>query len=168
MLTLAKSVINTMDVFQKQVQKMPSRVLKELDRAVRHCVWGDTTEHRKIHLINWEILCRPKERGGFGLKRAEGMNKALLAKLGWRLLTQGEDLWAKMIRKKYGVSLDGPVTFKSRQRASLTWRGLQWVEELRRKDLRWRLGDGRRIHFWSDVWINDQPLLQSEERASHV
>lgn len=151
-----------------QVQKMPSRVLKELDRAVRHCVWGDIAEERRIHLISWEVLCRPKERGGFGLKGAEGMNKAMLAKLRWRLLMQGDDLWAKIIRQKYGVSIDGPVTFKSKQRASLTWRGLQWAEELLRKGLRWRLGDERRIRFWSDIWLDDHPLMQSEEQAGQA
>lgn len=36
-LTLAKSVINTIGVFQMQVQKLPVSVHKEQDRYVRKC-----------------------------------------------------------------------------------------------------------------------------------
>lgn len=158
-LTLAKSVINGMSTFQMQVQKLPMSVLKELDKCVHRCVWGEYPGERKTHLVSWDVLCRPKDRGGFGLRKAEGMNQALLAKLGWRMMTQGEELWSKIIRQKYGFNDDGPVTFKHKQRASPTWRGLEWASKLLCSGLRWRAVTGSRIRFWKDVWIDDHPLL---------
>lgn len=38
--------------------------------------------------------------GGVGLKRAAEMNKALLAKLAWRVITNRDDIWSQMISKK--------------------------------------------------------------------
>lgn len=35
-------------------------------------------------------LCQPKDKGGLGLKKAADMNKAMLAKANWRLLTRRE------------------------------------------------------------------------------
>lgn len=69
-----------MAVFQMQLQRLHASVDTELDRSVRRCVWGGKEGKKKIHLVNWEVLYKPKERGGVGLKKAEAMNKALLAK----------------------------------------------------------------------------------------
>lgn len=102
----------------------------------------------KIHLLGWEVLCRPKERWSFGLKTAKGMNKTLLAKLGWRLVKQGEAMWAKTLGLKYGISDDGLVVFKHKQRASLTWKGLEWPADLLCNGLIWKAVNGSRIRLW--------------------
>ena len=44
-------------------------------------------EGRKTHLINWETVTKEKSKGGQGIRKMQGMNKALMAKLGWKLLT---------------------------------------------------------------------------------
>lgn len=87
-ITLAQSILNNMTIFHMQLQRLPSKIHKELDKAVRHYIWGSSAERRKIHLINWDVVCRLKERGGLGVRKSEAMNKALLAKLAWRVLTQ--------------------------------------------------------------------------------
>lgn len=119
----------------------------------------------KIHLLSWEILCRPKERGGFGLRKAEGMNKSLLAKLGWRLVKNEDGLWARILRSKYGQQKNGPATFKYKQKAFQTRKGLEWASDLLCKGLIWKVVDGRRICFWKDCWIADEPLQQVGERT---
>lgn len=137
-ITLTKSVINSMGVFQMQVQKMPAGVHKALDKYVGKCVWGEFESAKKVHLVSWEIMCRSMEQGGMGLRCAEGMNMALVAKLCWRLLTQSESLWASTVIKKYGYDLTDPVNFCHKQRASHIWRGIVWGLQLLTKGL-----DGR-------------------------
>lgn len=82
---------------------------------------GSTAEKRHLHLLSWDVLCRPKDKEGAGLKRAELMNKALLAKFAWRMITQGDEAWCKIICSKYGVNDDGLAVFKSKQSSSLIW-----------------------------------------------
>lgn len=125
-LTLAKSIISSMGVFQMQLQKMKKRTHKELDKAIRQCVWGSTPTKRRLHLLNWNVLCLPKKHGGTGLRRSEDMNIALLAKLGWHLFVDAEDIWCRLIKEKYGILDEGPVAFKNRQRASGFWAGIVW------------------------------------------
>lgn len=99
-LTLAKSVLSNMGAFHMQMQKLSTKMHKELDSAVRQCIWGSTAG-RRIHLLSWETLRKPKEESGDGLRRASDMNKSLLAKLGWHILTCGERHGAEC----YGTSM---------------------------------------------------------------
>lgn len=73
-LTLAKPIINNMTVFHMQTKRLPANVHKGLNRAVHQCVWGSSTDQRRLHLLSWDVLCRPKERGGAGLRKSEPMN----------------------------------------------------------------------------------------------
>lgn len=72
----------------------------------------------------WEVLCRPKDRGSVGLKRAQEMSKALLAKLAWRVGLQSNETWARVIRNKYGLTEDGPLQFNLKHKSSLIWKGV--------------------------------------------
>ena len=42
-------------------------------------------EKRKLHLVGWNKVIRPKAKGGLGMQLARAKNIALLAKLNWRL-----------------------------------------------------------------------------------
>ena len=51
-------------------------------------------------MINWEVVCKPKEKDGFSVTRLKDLNKALLAKVGWRLGESTTD-WSKIMKAKY-------------------------------------------------------------------
>lgn len=91
---------------------LPALVTKELDRAVRKCVWGGSEERRMIHLVKWDALCKSKEEGGIDLCRAEEMSKAILAKLGWRLQIDPDALWSRTLVAKYGRGREGLNLFE--------------------------------------------------------
>ncbi|RVX08783.1 hypothetical protein CK203_010918 [Vitis vinifera] len=57
---------------------------------------------RKIHLINWEVVCTQKVKGGLGIRKIDLLNKALLSKWIWRFAFEEGTLWKKVIGVKYG------------------------------------------------------------------
>src|SRR3954467_9520345 len=59
-LTLARSVLSSLPIFQMQIEKLPGWVHKALDKAVRSCIWGGYGGKRGVHLINWEKLTKTK------------------------------------------------------------------------------------------------------------
>jgi len=67
---------------------LPSRVCKEIDCANRNFLWGSTPEERKMHLVNWDTVTRPKDHGGLGIHKSRRRYLALIAKPNWRLLTE--------------------------------------------------------------------------------
>ncbi|KAG7536801.1 hypothetical protein ISN44_As13g007270 [Arabidopsis suecica] len=136
-ITLTKLVLFSISVHSMSSILLPAAMLESLDKLSRSFVWGSTVEKRKQHFLAWGKVCIPKrDGGGLGLKEARVMNKALLAKVGWRLLSDKSSLWAKVLRSKYKV---GEVVSY----------GIGWVLE-----------DGMTIKFWTDRWLLGETLLE--------
>lgn len=101
-LILIQSVASTIPYYYMQTGKVPESTIKELEKLNRDFFWGDTEGHKKIHPLAWKLVCRPKNIGGLGVRRLTDMNRALLIKLGWRMIHHKESLWARVIWAKYG------------------------------------------------------------------
>ena len=54
-----------------------------------------------MHWVEWQKVTRTKEEGGLGLQTTGGRNTSLLAKLNWRLHTEQDMLWARVLKQKY-------------------------------------------------------------------
>ena len=48
------------------------------------------------------MVCTQKEKGGLGIRKIDLLNKALLSKWIWRLASEKDNLWKKVIGVKYG------------------------------------------------------------------
>ena len=83
-ITLIKSMLANMPLYQLSLFRMPKIVARRLEKLQRDFLWGGGNMERKTHLINWELVCAGKEKGGFGLRKLVLLNKALLGKWVWR------------------------------------------------------------------------------------
>lgn len=88
-ITLARSVLNSLLVFQMQATKLLAYITKDIDKLTLYYIWGGDAQRKKIHLINWP-MCKPMKNGGMCLKWARETNMALLAKMGWRMLQESK------------------------------------------------------------------------------
>lgn len=94
-------------------------------------------------------------------KRAKEMNKALVSKLGWRLLHEQDSLWTKIVRKKYKVgSLHDRSCLVAKNNSSSTWRSITMgLREVVAPGTSWVIGDGRCARFWSNRWLFNARLM---------
>ena len=76
----------------------PLKIANVVDRLSRNCFWGSTESKKKLHLISWRKIIKPKKEGGLGLFALEPMNKALLAKLNWRFHKESNSLCLYIVR----------------------------------------------------------------------
>ncbi|RVX03334.1 putative ribonuclease H protein [Vitis vinifera] len=81
---------------------MPKLVVKRLEKLQRDFLWGGGSLERKIHLINWAVVCTHKESGGLGIRKIDFLNKALLGKWIWRFAIEEDFFWRKVVGVKYG------------------------------------------------------------------
>lgn len=103
-LTLIQSVIGALPTYNTmQLMKLPASAHNLLDRYCRRFLWGEELDssQRKIHVVSWKQVCKPKDYGGLGVRQAAQVNKALLSKLGWKIIMNDSALWAQVLRSKY-------------------------------------------------------------------
>jgi hypothetical protein len=63
-------------------------------------LWQGGGLRRKYHLVTWETITKPKEKGGLGVKDSRKMNISLLCKWWWKF-ENDVGLWQEIVRKKY-------------------------------------------------------------------
>ncbi|RVW82343.1 putative ribonuclease H protein [Vitis vinifera] len=108
-------------------------VARRLEKLQRDFLWGGGNLERKVHLVNWEVVCTEKEKGGLGLRKLIPLNKALLGKWIWRFACEKENLWKQVLVAKYGQEGFGWMTKK----ANGTFGVGVWKEIMKEKDWCW-------------------------------
>ena len=109
--------------------------------------------------MSWEKLCQPKEKGGMGFRDLKGFNKALLAKQWWRLQTNPHSLFARVFKAKYFHDSSFSQA-KLGHDPSFAWKSIMSAQEVVKKGMRWRVGDGNDIKIWSDKWLPPPSLYK--------
>ncbi|XP_074299556.1 uncharacterized protein LOC141630683 [Silene latifolia] len=80
-LVLIKSVLNTLHSYWASMFVLPKGIIKNIEAICRNFLWENGTEYRRVPLVAWEKICKPKEEGGLGLKDQEVWNKAMVGRL---------------------------------------------------------------------------------------
>ncbi|RVW35114.1 putative ribonuclease H protein [Vitis vinifera] len=114
---------------------------------------------KRDHLVNWDVVCKPKSRGGLGFGKISIRNVALLGKWLWRYPREGSALWHQVILSIYGSHSNGwDVNNIVRWSHRCPWKAIALVYQEFSKFTRFVVGNGDRIRFWDDLWWGEQPL----------
>ncbi|RVX21093.1 putative ribonuclease H protein [Vitis vinifera] len=114
--TLIKSTLASMPIYQMSIFRMPKVVARRIEKVQRDFLWGGGHMEGKTHLVNWEVVCTDKARGGLGIRKLALLNKALLGKWIWRFASDKDNLWKQVIKMKYRQEEFGWKTKKARGR----------------------------------------------------
>ena len=97
-------------------------------------------------------MCKSKLDGGMGFRNLRTFNLAMLAKQGWRLISNPNSLVAQIYKVRYYPHGD---VFKAKlgSNPSYTWRSIFNGLEVVKRGTWWRIGNGERIHIWEDKWL---------------
>ncbi|XP_031111746.1 uncharacterized protein LOC116015710 [Ipomoea triloba] len=108
---LVQSSFATVPTYTMQAMALPISCCKDINRICRNFLWGHEDSTQKIHTINWSEVCKPRQRGGLGLRKAKDINLAFLTKQvcctngrswGWRSIMKG-----KVVKRYYGPGQSG-------------------------------------------------------------
>ena len=103
-----------------------------------------------MHVWNWSDICRPKEEGGFGIRRVKDINSASGFRLVWRLCTSNS-LWAQWMSVHY---LKGLHLYQASSSLldSGTWK---WICSMKGLALSYmaKLGNGEECSLVFNRWL---------------
>jgi len=100
--TLINAVLTALPIYFFSFFRVPNKVVDKLVNIQRRFLWGEGMEQRKIALVNWKIVCLPKDKGGLGIKDLRTFNIALLGKWRRELFQNHGEMWTRILISKCG------------------------------------------------------------------
>jgi hypothetical protein len=123
---LIKVVASTIPSYTMSTFLLSDKFCHKLDIAFKNFWWGFPKDKtRNLTLKSWASLCLPKDQSGLGFRLMKDINLSLIAKLGWKLLTNHDSLWVSFFKAKYikyENLLSCPLGF-----GSFLWNGIKAI-----------------------------------------
>ena len=95
-LVLVRHVFSSMPIHLALSIPIPIKVFHSIKKLFRNFFWSANPTQTKKNLINWKVVCLPKEEGDLGLRRVKEMNEAYMLRLG-RLAMTSSSIWASWL-----------------------------------------------------------------------
>jgi hypothetical protein len=137
-------------VFWSRVFILPKKTIKLLEQKLNRFLWCGKDTRAKAK-VAWDKVCVPKKEGGLGIKKLDIWNQASMLHHVWTLFARSGSLWVAWIennllkwRSFWQVSIP--------QNCSWSWRKLLKLRSIAKQFLSFKVGDGRKIFLWYDVW----------------
>jgi hypothetical protein len=72
--SLIQSSLSSTLIYHMSFYLLPLTNLENLTKIIRKFFWEGTVEKKKYHLVRWDIVCKPKKKGGLGIKNLKLFN----------------------------------------------------------------------------------------------
>ncbi|KAJ1443251.1 Reverse transcriptase zinc-binding domain [Sesbania bispinosa] len=122
--SLAQACLFSIPNYALQAAVIPNFIYDEVERICRNFIWGSSTSQRNCHLIAWDKVCKPKQKGGLGFRSLRVLNEAYLLKLAWSLHSNPDAVWVKILKAKYKVLDSSHLLIKAVNKDSVLWKGI--------------------------------------------
>lgn len=101
------------------------------------------------------------------LRKCNENNIAVIAKLGWKIISNKNDLWIKVMKSKYKIP-PNPSSWKKRFGGSHIWRGIFKAKGVLKDSSRWVIGNGSNVDLWNDWWCGKTSFAKREHNLAHI
>jgi hypothetical protein len=146
------------DQLEHKKERNSPGIIKQLDRILTQCLWRDNIDTPKQSLAAWDMLCKPKHKGGVGIVNFHKHNEALLMKHLDKFYNHADVPWVSLIWQAY---YEDSVPQSEKLCGSFWWRDVCKLMDKYRAISTVLPGKGSTFLFWKDSWLFDgsvQPL----------
>lgn len=152
------SVLSTIPSYPMTCFELPISLCIIIQFVLTRFWWDGADGTKKICWIAWDKMTFPKNEGGLGFHDIQAFNKALLAKIGWRIITKPDCLLAKVLLGKYCTKTS---FFKVQTASNIShrWRSILSGRDLLVQHLGKAIGNEEATSLWRDSWIKPYEKL---------
>lgn len=153
---LLKTVAQAMSIFTMSIFLLPINICDSIEKLMNRYWWDkNTSGSNSIHWLSWARMAVPKQCGGLVFKRLREFNVALLAKQGWRILTNPLSLVSRLMKARY-FPTSSFLDAKLGNNPSYLWRSILAGQDILREGVARRVGDGKDTLVWGCPWLADR------------
>lgn len=162
-LSLLNSLITSLIIYTMGTLKLPPKVLEQLDKIRRHCLWIKKTNQgeKSNSLAAWDLVCRPKQSGGLGVINLQVQNDALLLKFLHKFYNKHDIPWVQLLWDTYYTNR---IPHAVDPCGSFWWRDIMHLSPIFRGVTTIQVQNGKTILFWKDSW-QDNIVADTYPRA---
>jgi hypothetical protein len=121
-LQLVNSVISSLPTYYMCSLKLPLIVIEIIDKHRKNCLWRGQDFNRKgYNLAAWDLVRKPKDKGGLGVINLSIQNDALLLKQLDKFYHKENIQWVALIWQKY---YSNTVPHLAREKGSFWWKDI--------------------------------------------
>ncbi|GJS68035.1 RNA-directed DNA polymerase, eukaryota, reverse transcriptase zinc-binding domain protein [Tanacetum coccineum] len=132
-------------------------VVSDLDKLFKRFLWNSVDSTKGKARVAWNLVCRPKDQGGLGIKPLQKWNEVILSAQIWKIIENKESIWVKWVNT---VKLKGKGFWEVDPDVSDSW-GWKSMLELRNKmklSATDKIRNVNKISPWHDKWYNIGPI----------
>ncbi|GJU70546.1 putative RNA-directed DNA polymerase, eukaryota, reverse transcriptase zinc-binding domain protein [Tanacetum coccineum] len=101
-LTLIKSILGSIPIYYLSLFKAPLKIINLFESIRARFFWGFKKGGRGISWVKWNSILLNNKMGGLDVGSLLAKNLGLLGKWKWRILTEKDALWRKVVKEFYG------------------------------------------------------------------
>ncbi|XP_026410523.1 uncharacterized protein LOC113305730 [Papaver somniferum] len=102
---------------------------------------------------SWGDIGKSKLNGGLGIRNTYATNRVLIAKLGWRICKNPDQLVAIFLKNKYFPNQNILEIDKAANTSSWIWKGIVNSLVFLRANLVYKINDGSITRIWEHNWL---------------
>ncbi|KAL2906857.1 hypothetical protein RDABS01_005567 [Bienertia sinuspersici] len=141
--TLIKSVLSSYPLYSMQTNILPISIVDSIEKK----------------MTSWNKICSPLNAGGLGVRNLRIWNLTFMAKLGWKILTDENKLWVKLLRERYLRKCNFMDAIPNQGQSQL-WRDVLKGRDILSTSLIMGIGDGSQTSLWYHHWVGVSPIYQ--------
>ena len=136
--------VTSLLIFAMCTLKFPPKLIEILDRIRRCCLWTKKTEQgdKCNSLAAWDLVCRPKNKGGLGVINIKIHNEALLLKFLHKFFNKRDVPWVNMT---WDIHYTDQVPHAADPVGSFWWRDILKLTPIYRGISKVQLVDGSTV-----------------------
>jgi hypothetical protein len=148
-LQLVNSVLSSLPTYYMCSLKLPVTVIEIIDKYRKNCLWtGNDFKNKGYNLAAWDLVRKPKSKGGLGAINLSMQNDALLLKQLEKFYRKENLQWVNLIWHKY---YSDSVPHLAREKGSFWWKDILRLHVQFRGVAVCVPGKGDTVSFWDDL-----------------
>ncbi|KAJ3684561.1 hypothetical protein LUZ61_013725 [Rhynchospora tenuis] len=150
--TLIKAVVEPMVLYAVAGGPMPHSVVRLLNQKIRNFFW-ESNGKKKMHLVSWSTITKPKLEGGLGLRDMAVINGAATMKVLWKLASRDyeDQPWVRILSTKY-LARKSLWLASSGSSCTKLWKAVLAMRDVLGGNISWQLGRGDKCRVFGDPW----------------